>query len=227
MNDEAWKTWSMGVSYAMESPQVHIPHALLRFYRKMDLSLEEAMLLIQLIAFRQAELNDFPTLEELQERTGMEPSELAARLQRLIKDGFLAIHEDEDTPSGIRFERYNLAGLYERLAGCLAEERRSQRRMERPAAVPEDDTETADNLFGVFEQEFARPLSPMECETISVWIDQDRYPEELILLALKEAVFAGKLHFRYIDRILLEWSRNRVRTPEDVRAYSQKFRGQR
>ena len=67
----------------------------------------------------------------------------------------------------------------------------------------------------------------MECETISVWIDQDRYPEELILLALKEAVFAGKLHFRYIDRILLEWSRNRVRTPEDVRAYSQKFRGQR
>ncbi|OWR29144.1 DNA replication protein DnaD [Saccharibacillus sp. O23] len=226
MNDEAWKTWAMGVSYAMESPQVHIPHALLRFYRKMGLSLEETMLLIQLIGFRQAELNDFPTLEELQERTGLEPAELAGKLQRLIKDGFLAIHEDEDTPSGIRYERYHLAGLYERLAGCLAEERRNQRRAERPA-VPEEEAETVDNLFRIFEQEFARPLSPMECETISVWIDQDRYPEELILLALKEAVFAGKLHFRYIDRILLEWSRNRVRTPEDVRAYSQKFRGQR
>nr|WP_216667484.1 DnaD domain-containing protein [Saccharibacillus deserti] len=216
----------MGVSYAMESPQVHLPHALLRFYRKMELSLEETMLLIQLIAFRQAELNDFPTLEELGERTGLEPGDLAAKLQRLIKDGFLAIHEDEDTPSGIRYERYNLAGLYERLAGCLAEERRSQRRSERPI-VPEEEAETVDNLFRIFEQEFARPLSPMECETISVWIDQDRYPEELILLALKESVFAGKLHFRYIDRILLEWSRNRVRTPEDVRAYSQKFRGQR
>jgi len=226
VNDEAWKTWAMGVSHAMESPQVHIPHALLRFYRKMDLSLEETMLLIQLIGFRQAELNDFPTLEELEERTGLATGELAGKLQRLIKDGFLAIHEDEDTPSGIRYERYNLAGLYERIAGCLAEERRNQRRTERPA-VPEEEAETVDNLFRIFEQEFARPLSPMECETISVWIDQDRYPEELILLALKEAVFAGKLHFRYIDRILLEWSRNRVRTPEDVRAYSQKFRGQR
>ena len=79
-------------------------------------------------------------------------------------------------------------------------------------------------MFRVFEKEFGRPLSPMEYETISGWIDQDRYPEELILLALKEAVFAGKVHFRYIDRILLEWSRNRVRTPEDVKAYAARFR---
>lgn len=56
-------------------------------------------------------------------------------------------------------------------------------------------------------------------------MDQDRYPEELIRMALKEAVFAGKVHFRYIDRILLEWSRNRVRSAEDARAYTQKFRG--
>ena len=64
----------------------------------------------------------------------------------------------------------------------------------------------------------------MELETISGWVDADRYPDELILLALKEAVFAGKLHFRYIDRILLEWSCNRVRTAQDAKAYTQKFR---
>ncbi|MNI65967.1 DNA replication protein DnaD [compost metagenome] len=80
-------------------------------------------------------------------------------------------------------------------------------------------------MFVIFEKEFARPLSPMECETISVWVDQDGYPDELILLALKEAVFAGKVHFRYIDRILLEWSRNRVKTVEDAKAYIQRFRG--
>ena len=60
----------------------------------------------------------------------------------------------------------------------------------------------------------------MELETISGWVDADRYPDELILLALKEAVFAGKLHFRYIDRILLEWSRNRCvphRMPKPIR----------
>ncbi len=68
-------------------------------------------------------------------------------------------------------------------------------------------------------------MSPMEYETITSWVDQDRYLEELILLALKEAVFAGKVHFRYIDRILLEWSRNRVRNAQDAKEYAQRFRG--
>ncbi|MBP3964519.1 DnaD domain protein [Paenibacillus lignilyticus] len=81
------------------------------------------------------------------------------------------------------------------------------------------------DLFSVFEQEFGRPLSPMECETISAWVDQDRYPDELIRFALKEAVFAGKLHFRYIDRILIEWSRNRVTNTDEAKAHTQKFRG--
>ncbi|MNV78427.1 DNA replication protein DnaD [compost metagenome] len=85
--------------------------------------------------------------------------------------------------------------------------------------------EETPSLFVVFEREFGRPLSPMEFETIAGWLDQDRYPEELIRLALKESVFAGKVYFRYIDRILLEWSRNRVKNAQDVKAYSQRFRG--
>ncbi|MNI86948.1 DNA replication protein DnaD [compost metagenome] len=65
----------------------------------------------------------------------------------------------------------------------------------------------------------------MELEMISGWLDQDRFPEDLILAALKEAVFAGKVHFRYIDRILLEWQRNRVLTVEQAKEHRQKFRG--
>ncbi|MNW65911.1 DNA replication protein DnaD [compost metagenome] len=94
-----------------------------------------------------------------------------------------------------------------------------------PAAASAGEAEESRNLFSIFEKEFGRPLSPMECETISGWVDQDRYPEELILLALKESVFAGKVHFRYIDRILLEWARNRVKNAQDVKNYSQNFRG--
>ena len=64
----------------------------------------------------------------------------------------------------------------------------------------------------------------MELETISNWLDKDMYKEELIMTALKEAVFAGKVHFRYIDRILLDWSRNRVSTVDQAKEYSQRFR---
>ncbi|MNC50717.1 DNA replication protein DnaD [compost metagenome] len=65
----------------------------------------------------------------------------------------------------------------------------------------------------------------MEMETITGWLDQDRYPVELVHMALKEAVFAGKIHFRYVDRILLEWKRNKVFTPEQAKEYAQRFRG--
>nr|WP_315603012.1 DnaD domain protein [Paenibacillus aurantius] len=79
----------------------------------------------------------------------------------------------------------------------------------------------------IFEKEFARPLTPMELETISGWLDQDHFKEELILAALKEAVFAGKVHFRYIDRILLEWQRNRIQTVDQAKEHAQKFRNSR
>ncbi|MNW53639.1 DNA replication protein DnaD [compost metagenome] len=120
--------------------------------------------------------------------------------------------------------------MFDKLGQHLAQLRSSARngnaetgQLNHAPAPTKDEQER--NLFVIFEKEFARPLSPMECETISVWVDQDGYPDELILLALKEAVFAGKVHFRYIDRILLEWSRNRVKTVEDAKAYIQRFRG--
>src|SRR5690606_9563521 len=151
--------------------------------------------------------------------------EVSSVIQRLMKDKWISIDMEWDERTGIQFESYNLAGMYERLAQCLAEERaalRQQSHQREPEAAKPEANER--NLFVIFEKEFARPLSPMECETISSWVDQDGYPEELILLALKEAVFAGKVHFRYIDRILLEWNRNRVQTVEDAKAYAQKFR---
>ena len=67
-------------------------------------------------------------------------------------------------------------------------------------------------------------MSPMECEMLTQWVDQDGYSEELILAALREAVFSGKASFRYIDRILLEWQRNRIRNAEEAAEYSRRFR---
>ena len=106
-----------------------------------------------------------------------------------------------------------------------AKNKAKQAATEREEALADtSEPEVERNMFTIFEKEFGRPLSPMECETIAGWLDQDQYLDELILMALKEAVFAGKVHFRYIDRILLEWSRNRVKNVNDAKAYTQKFR---
>jgi DNA replication protein len=83
--------------------------------------------------------------------------------------------------------------------------------------------EAGESLYTIFEQEFGRPLSPFECETLAMWMDDDHEPE-VIKAALREAVISGKLNFRYIDRILFEWKKNGIKTREQAREQTQKFR---
>ncbi|MFC3801339.1 DnaD domain protein [Cohnella sp. GCM10012308] len=238
MNDAGGMAASLAEAYM--DGAASIPYALLRVYRMLGLSDTECMLLIQVIAFRQLEQNDFPTMEELQQRLGASGAVIGESLQKLIRRGLIAIDEVSDPVSGIRAERYNLAGLFQAVAQLIVSGEAPVRAAgpqgsfsaQSAAATaagarsaPEDGPNAeAVSLFAVFEREFGRPISPMEAETIAGWLDQDKYAEELILFALKESVFAGKLSFRYMDRILLEWSRNRVRSVEDARAHAQRFR---
>ncbi|GAA3405055.1 DnaD domain protein [Paenibacillus hodogayensis] len=221
-----------GMIAALNAGGVSVPLLLLSHYKKLKMSDTEAMLLIQLMAFKDREGKEFPTIEELQERLAASPDAVIKAIERLMKEGLLQIDEDIDQVTGVLSEMYNLTPMYERLAAVwlAGQDRKAEpvgaSRAGRAAPTPPSET-GGDNIFTVFEKEFARPLTPMECENISQWLDRDRYPEALIMLALKEAVFAGVIHFRYIDRILLEWSRNRVQTPEQAKQYTQKFRGAR
>lgn len=238
MNDAGGTAASLAEAYMDGSAS--IPYALLRVYRMLGLTDTDCMLLIQVLAFRQLEQNDFPTMEQLQQRLGASGAIIGESLQKLIRRGLIAIDEVSDPASGIRAERYNLGGLFQAIAQLVVSGEAPVRAAgaqamsaaqgaadfaagDRYARKDGPDAETV-SLFAVFEREFGRPISPMEAETIAGWLDQDKYAEELILFALKESVFAGKLSFRYMDRILLEWSRNRVRSVEDARAHAQRFR---
>jgi DNA replication protein len=230
-----------GLAEAYLDGAASVPYALLRTYRALKLSDTEVMLLIQLLAFRQLEQNEFPTMEQLQERLGSSPSVVGQAMQKLVKQGLVGIDEIFDPVTGIQSDRYNLSGLFQKIGALLAAGELPMRTgggeastgtgdlsdPQYPPRLPATKTSVfggATNLFGVFEQEFGRPLSPMEVETINGWLDKDNYDEDLVLFALKESVFAGKLHFRYIDRILLEWSRNRVSSVDEARVHTQKFR---
>jgi DNA replication protein len=230
-----------GLLAAMNEGTVSIPHLLIKYYHQLKLADVEVMLLIHILTFKEKEHNDFPTIEEIQKRMTSSPEVVINTIQKLMKEGFLAIDEEIDADSGIQYERYNLQQTFVKLANSYANELEIQRENAAQLESSRSDEsinsasgaaesglkKESKNIFTVFEKEFARPLSPMECETISSWIDQDGYIEELILAGLKEAVFAGKLHFRYIDRILLEWSRNRVHNVQQAKEFTQNFRGTR
>ncbi|MBH5317910.1 DnaD domain protein [Paenibacillus sp. GSMTC-2017] len=223
MSDEIWKAYTHGIAAAINEGGMYIPSLLFRSYSSLGISESEAMLLLQIMQYTHVERNDFPTLEELAQRMGTNVRNIGTMLGRLMKDGFLTIDDYVDSESGMQAERYNWSGWLMQAAEWSAAVKREAKKAERQPVVRE--SKPASDMFSVFEQEFGRLLSPMECETISSWIDQDRYTDEIILFALKEAVFAGKVSLKYIDRILLEWSRNRVTNTEEARAHSQKFYG--
>ena len=83
--------------------------------------------------------------------------------------------------------------------------------------------EDKSNIYSVFESELGRTLSPIEYELINGWLECN-YKEEIILAALKEAVFHGVNNFRYIDRILFEWNKKGIDTVDKISKYKKEFR---
>ena len=203
----------------MRMGNVNVPLLLIQTYSILKLSDLEAMLLIQLMAYTNHEGKEFPTVEEIQARLSSSQEQVIKALQKLLKDQWIGIEERIDPISGIQYERYDLDGVYSKLSSYVSEEMKKKSLLNKKTEPIE-----SKDIFSIIEREFARPLTPMELEMVTNWLDKDQYKEELILAALKEAVFAGKVHFNYLDRILLEWSRNRVFTVEQAKEHSQKFR---
>lgn len=77
------------------------------------------------------------------------------------------------------------------------------------------------DIYAKFESEFGRTLSNMDYEIINAWIEHG-FSEELILEALKEAVYNGVLNLRYIDKVLYEWNRKGIKNPADIRKVMEK-----
>ena len=80
----------------------------------------------------------------------------------------------------------------------------------------EEQEEKKKDIFTAFENDFGRTLSNIDYEIINAWIDKG-FSEELIMAALKEAVYNGVPNLRYIDKILYEWNRKGFKTPEDIK----------
>ncbi|OYD09550.1 DnaD domain protein [Paludifilum halophilum] len=201
--------------HLLQQGSMSFPVMLFTEYKRLGLTEGQVMLLLQMMVFEEKEETPFPTVSQLEERMDASGDQIMAWLQSLVQGGFLTIEESVNE-EGIRSERYCTAPFLQQLAASY---------LDRDPEEPDESVEKAyENLFQRFEREFGRPLSPMECETLTQWLDEDKHSEPLIISALREAVFCGKLSFRYIDRILLEWQQNEIQTPEEAVEYSRKFR---
>ncbi|MGM7701645.1 DnaD domain-containing protein [Pseudalkalibacillus sp. Hm43] len=211
MKKESFINW-------LEMGTISIPNALLVNYNKLGLDEQEMMILIHMHSFIEGG-NYFPTPEELSARMSINTQQCMQRLRTCIQKGLLKIEEQDDHDQHIYSEIYTLRPLWEKLIRVLEEEEIDQQQ--------ERQQQDEMQIYTIMEKEFGRPLSPIECETLSMWLDQDGHEPPIIVAALKEAVLSGKLNFRYIDRILFEWKKNGIRSVDEAKQYGEKFRQQR
>lgn len=77
-------------------------------------------------------------------------------------------------------------------------------------------------IFKQIEQHFGRLLSGMELETVRDWMD--KYPPDLIALALKEASARNIQNVRYIDKVLFNWEKAGINDPKAAIEHTNQFR---
>ena len=107
------------------------------------------------------------------------------------------------------YEYISLDSLYEKLSNIVLDE--------------EEDKEIDNSIFSVFENELGRTLSPMEYEKIKEWVNSGN-TNEMITLALREAVLNGVSNLNYIDSILNNWKKKGYKNKEDILKDKENYR---
>lgn len=179
-----------------------IPKILICNYRTLNMSEKDLILMMYLINDKEKEFNPAKISKDL--NTPLE--EILMSIDNLTNQNLLKIELRK--VDGVRHEFINIDNLYNKLLYLV---------------INEEIEEEPTNIFSIFESEFGRTLAPMEYEIINSWIDSG-YSEELIIAALKEAVYNGVFKLNYIDKILYEWSKKGIKNKEDIDKDKDKFK---
>lgn len=180
----------------MKQRPVVIPRVLFTNYKKLNITLEELVILIYFIDIGDKFLyNPDVIVNDL----GLDKYLVMQLVSNLVDKKLISVVVQKNDK--LKTEEYIcLDLLYNRLFNSI---------------IDKEDVSSSSDIFEKFQDEFGRPISPMEYEIIKGWID-DKFSEELITEALKEAVYNNVNNLRYIDKILYEWKKKGFKCKEDV-----------
>lgn len=209
-----------------------IPNILLKYYRQMDITDTQMMMLIQMFRLQTEDKNIMPSPETLAEYLSLDLDQIIVELRNMQEKDIIVATEYYSPEKDLILTGYDLEPLLEKLSDVWACSKKKeiediQRILQTNATstITPGNKENLSDLYRSFEEEFARPLSPMEVEQIRHW--SALLNRELILEALRRAVMMGKHNFKYIDSIILEWQKNNLRSTTEVSEYERNFQERR
>lgn len=166
-----------------------------------EVALKNNLSLIEFLLLMYFEDTDDKTLNvsKISKVLSLKEEQVLQAFNHLITLNFIEVDTGKDEKNK-RCETISLTPLYESLWKKVEKKK-------------EDDAK--ETIFDTFQKELGRNISPMEYEIINAWLEKD-FSDELILGALKEAVYNGVSSLRYIDKILYEWQKKGYHTLKEV-----------
>ena len=172
-----------------------IPMYLLKNYKKFNLKMDEFIFMMYLYNIGNNSIFD---VSRYSNDLDIKDKDIMKIISVLVDKGYLKI-DSVKNDKNVREEIININGFYDKLSLIMMDKKE----------------EKDDNIFSLIEKEFGRTLSSMEYEIVKAWLEAN-ISDELISLALKEAVYNGVFNLRYIDKILYEWSKKGIKNSKDV-----------
>ena len=186
----------------LKKSEATFPYQLLLSYKNLKIEEKELIVIIYIL-----NNDNVFNPKEISDALNLDLKEVMLLIDSLCEKGLISIKTIKN--NGIREEIIDVDELYKKLAYEIVNEEK---------IVENNNTD----IYTQFETEFGRSLSPIEYELISGWKDANM-EEEVILMALKEAVYNGVTNLRYIDKILHEWNRKNLTTKEAILKDKNKF----
>jgi len=187
----------------LKAGSITLPILLVRNYHKLNISCESLIVLAYLI-----DKGNVLDYKKIAKDLNIDDKLILNYINELQEKGLLVIKVQKND-KGVMEEHLSFDSLYSKWALLLIEDGNK-------------DLNGKLNLYQVFEQEFGRTLSSMEYQIINGWLEA-KHKEEIILAALKEAIFNGASSLRYIDKILFEWHKKGIKKVSDIAKEKEKF----
>ena len=171
---------------------VDFSELILENYHQLDIDETDAIILIKLYKFLEKG-GSFIDPKKLSESLSISALNTSKRVSNLIDRGFIELSLVDGT-NGKQTEKYNLDLIFEKIIMIDYNERKGGN----------IHNTSEKELVDLFESEFRKPLSVLDIQTITKWLNDDQYTFDQIKDALFVAVKARKLSIKYVDGILLK-----------------------
>lgn len=181
-----------------------VPKYVLTYSKELGLDMNSLILLIYFLNKPNKMIFDY---KKIISELNFTEKELLNALSTL-KDKNILLILMEKNDSGILEEKVDISLFYDIIFSNILNNK--------------DEEKNEKDLYDTFEKEFGRTLSPMEYEIINSWLEQG-INRELILSALKEAVFNGVNNLRYVDKILYEWNKKGIKKVDEIKVSNKKI----